>query len=121
MATMNIRKSFFDNFAPLADAPNGVAKLRELILRLAMQGRLVPQDSHDEPAEELLTAIMDRQRRNAQEEGAKKFQTLPSISPDEVPYKLPEGWTWERLGNIGDTNIGLTYSPRDLSETGVPV
>jgi len=42
--------TFFDNFERLAEAPNGVGKLRELILQMAVQGRLVPQDPNDEPA-----------------------------------------------------------------------
>lgn len=41
---------------------------------------------------------------------------------DEIPFDIPESWAWERLGNIGETNIGLTYSPSDkVSENGVIV
>jgi type I restriction enzyme S subunit len=114
-------QTFFDNFALLADAPNGVAKLRELVLQLAVQGRLVHQDPNDEPAKILLAAIADQRQRNAQEDGRKALQPLQPISTAEMPFQLPQGWSWERLGNIGDTNIGLTYSPQNVGETGVPV
>ena len=40
---------------------------------------------------------------------------------DEKPFELPEGWEWVRLGDIGETNIGLTYSPKDISDIGTPV
>ncbi|MEA5511301.1 hypothetical protein VB715_16125 [Crocosphaera sp. UHCC 0190] len=49
--------TFFNHFELLADAPNGVQKLRELILQLAVQGKLVPQDENDEPAAILLETI----------------------------------------------------------------
>lgn len=42
-------KTFLQNFVRLADAPNGIQKLRELILQLAVQGNLVPQDPADKP------------------------------------------------------------------------
>ena len=48
---------FLKNFGYLADAPNGIAKLRELILQLAVQGKLVPQDNNDEPVRMLIQKI----------------------------------------------------------------
>lgn len=48
---------FFENFELLADAPNGVQKLREMILQLAVMGKLVPQDPNDEPASMLFEKI----------------------------------------------------------------
>jgi len=48
---------FLEQFGYLADAPNGIAKLRELILQLAVRGKLVAQDPNDEPASVLLEKI----------------------------------------------------------------
>ncbi len=86
----------------------GIQKLRELILELAVRGKLVPQDPTEEPASTLLQQI--------------KFVTNSNpISDDELPFNLPNGWSWCRLGDIGYTNIGLTYSPKDISDDGIPV
>jgi type I restriction enzyme, S subunit len=48
---------FFDNFEIIAAAPNGVKRLQELILQLAVRGKLVAQDAADEPAGRLLEQI----------------------------------------------------------------
>nr|WP_238360502.1 hypothetical protein [Pseudomonas aeruginosa] len=52
-----------DNLPLLAGAPNGTKKLRELILELAVRGKLVPQDPNDEPASELLKRIAEEKAR----------------------------------------------------------
>jgi type I restriction enzyme, S subunit len=114
-------QTFFNNFAFLADAPNGVAILRDLVLRLAIQGQLVPQEASDEPASKLIERILEERWKKAEEIESKLPSPLPPIPLDEMPFKLPNGWAWERLGNLGDTNIGLTYSPKDISSDGVPV
>lgn len=46
---------------------------------------------------------------------------LVPIDIEEKPFTLPTGWVWCRLGDLGSTNIGLTYSPSDISQTGTPV
>ena len=95
------------------------ADLRKSILTLAVQGKLVPQDPNDEPAEVLLARI---KKRDAQESGRRKrSQSDLAFTTDQIPFELPSGWAWERLGNIGETNIGLTYSPQDVSDVGIPV
>ena len=121
------------SLARFADAPNPAnlnfifhksfdippADLRKSILTLAVQGKLVPQDPNDEPAEVLLARLMSR---DAQASGRrKKSQPDLAFTADEIPFELPPGWAWERLGNIGETNIGLTYSPQDVSDVGIPV
>jgi len=111
-------QTFFDNFEMFADAPNAVTKMRELILQRAVQGKLVPQDKNDEPA---ITMIDRIKKREQQEKRQGTGGELLPIVQDEHPFKLPCGWEWERLGNFGETNIGLTYSPSNLSNSGVPV
>ena len=82
-------ETFFGNFAHLADAPNGVKKLRELILQLAVRGKLVPQDPIDEPAAKLLERIRAEKARLVKEKKILKVAPLPPISAEEAPYELP--------------------------------
>jgi type I restriction enzyme S subunit len=97
-------------------APDGIARLRELILTLAMQGKLVEQDVNDPPASELLREI-DKER--VSHEGTKtrrgKEKKLPPIKAEEVPYELPRGWEWVRLGEIGVWKSGSTPSRSNTS------
>lgn len=97
------------------------AELRQSILQAAVQGKLVPHNPQDEPASELLKRIQQEKARLVKEGKLKKEKPLPPITEDEIPFDLPEGWVWCRLGEIGFTNIGLTYKPSDISEKGVPV
>lgn len=80
----------------------GIAKLRELILELAVRGQLVPQDESDEPASVLLQRIAAERERLVQEKKIKKQKPLPAVTDDEVSVELPKGWQWTRLGNIAE-------------------
>lgn len=82
----------------------GIKKLRELILELAVRGKLVPQDPNDEPASELLKRIAAEKAELVKQGKIKKQKPLPEISEEEKPFELPEGWKWVRLGFI--TNYG---------------
>ena len=94
------------NMELLATAPGGVAKLRELILTLAVQGKLVPQDPADEPASVLLQKIRAEKDRLVAEGKIKRDKPLAEIAEEEKPFELPAGWEWVRLGDI--TNYGTT-------------
>lgn len=83
-------------------APDGVPKLRELILKLAMQGRLVPQDPNGSPASELLKSIEAEKKQLVKQRMIKVPKPLPEITTVEELYSLPEGWQWVRLGVIGN-------------------
>jgi type I restriction enzyme S subunit len=84
----------------------GVKKLRELILDLAVHGKLVMQDPNDEPASVLLEKIATEKARLIKEGKIKKQKPLPEISEDEKPFGLPDGWYWTRLGEV--TTYGIT-------------
>ena len=85
-----IKFSFIDNEVLLT-------KLRQLILSEAVQGKLVPQDSNDEPASILLEKIKKEKEKLIREKKIKKEKPSPPISEHEIPYELPKGWVWVRL------------------------
>ncbi|WP_244851808.1 restriction endonuclease subunit S [Caballeronia sp. SL2Y3] len=87
-----------DNFQLLATSPAGAERLRDLILMLAMQGKLVPQCSTDEPAERLMKSI--QAEKNASNDASKISKPSKAISEEETPFELPNGWTWVRLGDV---------------------
>lgn len=82
--------------------------LPKAILQAATQGKLVPQNSHDEPASELLKRIQQEKAQLVKEGKLKKEKPLPPISEDEIPYDLPEGWEWCKLGVLANLKIGKT-------------
>ncbi|ENO7478528.1 restriction endonuclease subunit S [Citrobacter amalonaticus] len=95
----------------------GIKKLRELILELAVRGKLVPQDPNDEPASELLKRIAAEKAELVKQGKIKKQKPLPEISEDEKPFELPEGWEWVRLIDImADIHYGYTASADETKE-----
>ena len=78
----------------------GIQKLRELILELAVRGKLVPQDPEDEPASELLKRIEEEKQRMVDEGNIKKPKKLPEVTEEEKPFEVPEGWEWCRLNEV---------------------
>lgn len=80
----------------------GIKKLRELILELAVRGKLVPQDPNDEPASELLKRIAAEKAELVKQGKIKKQKPLPEISDEEKPFELPVGWEWVRLNDVAE-------------------
>ncbi|EGQ9518239.1 restriction endonuclease subunit S [Vibrio parahaemolyticus] len=95
----------------------GVKKLRELILELAVRGKLVPQDPNDEPASVLLERIAAEKTQLVKEKKIKKQKALPEVTEQEAPFNVPKGWEWTRLGNLSsDIHYGYTASAKPNSE-----
>lgn len=88
----------------------GIKKLRELILELAVRGKLVPQDPNDEPASELLKRIAAEKAELVKQGKIKKQKPLPEISEEEKPFELPEGWEWVTFSHLGYFFGGKTPS-----------
>ncbi len=102
---------FFDNFELLAEAPNGVQKLRKMILQLAVRGKLVAQDEKDEPVSVFIK----------KEQNAKKIKSAPPINNDEEPFLLPEGWVFARLSEIGKWAIGNGFPTSEQGHEDKPI
>ena len=110
--------------------------LRRKILDLAIRGQLVPQDPADEPASVLLDRIRAEKQKMVKE-GKLKAKDIKNDSiifvgedslhyekfadgsvkciEDEIPFELPEGWAWARLGTVFSTVTGATPSTKDAS------
>ena len=115
-------------------------QLKNSILQMAVQGKLVPQDPNDQPASVLLARIR-KEKEELIKAGKIKKEKKPSYIfrgadnlpyekvgknepvciADEIPFEIPDTWEWVRLGNIGETNIGLTYKPADVCNSGIGV
>ena len=93
---------------------HGIKKLRELILELAVRGKLVPQDTNDEPARMLLEKIAKEKKQLIKNGKIKKQKPLPEINEDEMPSPLPEGWEFCRFGTLVNSILsGGTPSKRN--------
>ncbi|MCT4707061.1 restriction endonuclease subunit S [Enterobacteriaceae bacterium H16N7] len=99
----------------------GIKKLRELILELAVRGKLVPQDPNDEPAFELLKRIAAEKAELVKQGKIKKQKPLPDISEEEKPFELPVGWEWKKLGNICSKLTDGSHNPPKNNGSGYPM
>lgn len=86
--------------------------LKDKILQLAIQGKLVPQDENDEPASVLLEKIEAEKERLIKDKVIKKEKSLQEISEEEKLFDLPNGWEWARLGNLGNIFNGNSINAK---------
>ncbi|BEM53007.1 type I restriction endonuclease EcoAI subunit S [Serratia marcescens] len=77
----------------------GIKKLRELILELAVRGKLVPQDQNDEPASDLLRSNEKRKQELAKD-GSMKTAANGNVNVADYYLETPKNWSWIRLGNL---------------------
>jgi len=92
------------------------SRLKQSILQEAISGKLVPQDENDEPASVLLEQIQSEKQRLAKEKVLKtKDIVVTPIPEDELPFDIPETWSWCRLGELAFERMGKT-PPRGESE-----
>ena len=75
-------------------------ELKNSILQLAMQGKLVPQCKDDEPASELLKRIEQEESVLIRAGKIKKYKVLSRLSPNDYAFDIPESWIWVKLGYI---------------------
>lgn len=108
-------------------------QLKNSILQWAIQGKLVPQDPNDEPASMLLERIRVEKEKLIKEKKIKKDKNESIIYrgednsyyekfiatgevkciDEEIPFEIPQGWEWERVGNIFETTSGATPLSRN--------
>ncbi|WP_334078440.1 restriction endonuclease subunit S [Microbulbifer sp. M83] len=96
----------------------GIKKLRELILELAVRGKLVPQDPSDEPVEHLIERLATDQVRLISEKKIRKPKKLPQVSSEEQPFDLPNGWAFVRLADVAFPQAGFAFKSRSFNQSG---
>lgn len=84
--------------------------LKNSILHLAIQGKLVEQREEEGTAKELLEKIKAEKEQLIKEKKIKKEKPLPEITEEEIPFEIPESWEWVRLGDLGILQTGNTPS-----------
>ena len=103
-------ETFFEKFDLFADAPDAVAKIREIVLRLAVQGKLSSQIPGDAPVAELCEAL-SRARNERIKSGERRLQAATGDSDSmDRPIMTPEHWAWVPLNQIGGLSGGMTPS-----------
>ncbi len=98
------------HFDRISDAPDAIPGLRQLILDLAVRGKLVDQDLKDEPVSYLLMRI---QAENRQLEN-----TFNPLAEDEQPFTIPQSWAWIRLGNAAHVEMGQSPPSENYNQSG---
>ena len=115
-------------------------KLKKSVLQEAIQGKLVPQIAEEGTAQELLEQIQEEKQRLVNEGKLKKSALATSTIfrgddnkywekignkvtciDDEIPFDIPQTWSWCRMRDISNSYIGLTYKPTDISDNGIIV
>ena len=117
--------TFFERFDTFADAPDAVAKMRELVLHLAVTGKLVGQNSSDESGELLLKRINAERLAAVKSRQISPMKPLPDVGEDELLFELQPGWAVARLielvMEIQTGPFGSTLHKSDYQLGGTPV
>jgi type I restriction enzyme, S subunit len=105
------------HFDRISEAPDAVPRLRQFILDLAVRGKLVAQDSNEEPAARLLERICAEKSRHMKV-GKTKLQTdPPRVGNQEISFEIPSNWRWVRLIDLLiKLTDGTHHSPVNLAE-----
>ena len=106
------------HFDTLFTTEASIDTLKQTLLQLAVMGKLVPQDTNDEPASELLKRIQAEKAKLVAEGKIKKDKPLAAIANDEKPFELPLGWAWLKLGDLFTFEYGDNLPADKRSNTG---
>jgi type I restriction enzyme S subunit len=115
-------QQFLAEFGHIANAPGGVARLRELILQLAIQGKLISSSGEPGKTTDLVDDIKSIKVSLIADKKLPRDKPFPKISEKEVPSERPEHWAWVRFGELWQLLSGRDLSPSQYndSEHGIP-
>ena len=109
----------FNHLSSLTTRPEHIKQLRQTILNLAVRGKLVPQDPNDEPAAELLKRIQEEKAQLVKGGNVKEPKTSSHLPKDELPYDLPDSWTWIPFSDlISHSDAGVSPKTEGFPKSG---
>ena len=94
--------------------------LKSKLIDAAIQGKLTEQLAEDGIAEDLYAKIQEEKSNLVKEGKLKKSKALPAIEDDEIPFEIPDSWTWVRFSDVIDVRDGTHDSPK-YHEIGIPL
>lgn len=113
-----------EHFKTFFTEKSAVKKLRETILQLAVQGKLTKhwrsENPNQEHAKVLLEKIKAEKALLNKDKKIKPEKPLPAIKKEEIPYELPEGWVWCRIGDALNVKSSKRVFKSDYVNDGVP-
>ncbi|WP_071516115.1 restriction endonuclease subunit S [Geitlerinema sp. PCC 9228] len=113
-------KTLWENFDVIAEAENGIQQLRNLILDLAIRGKLTSRNYNDSSAIQIIKNIQSLKEHLYHHKKIRRQKPLAPIEKDEQKFEIPSAWEWVRLGRISPTiTDGSHYTPK-YQEKGVP-
>lgn len=109
------------HFERVADAPEALPRLRQLVLDLAVRGKLLPQQPGDASQANALTAARSELGERAKATGRLRFTPSAPIAKAEIGDQLPMGWVAARVNDTGLYINGLAFKPSDWKASGLPI
>lgn len=98
-----------------------IDNIKNKILQLAIQGKLVPQDKNDDSVSELINEIHKEKEQLIKEKKIKQEKLLPEISEEEKMFVIPDTWKWCRLGDLCYFQKGYAFKSKDYIDEGIMV
>ena len=96
-------------------------KLKNSLLQMAIEGKLVEQRLEDGNAADLLKKIKAEKAKLIKEKKIKKEKPLPEIRDDEIPFEVPENWVWCKAGSLLEVISGTSYKKHDVKKIGLRI
>ncbi|MAQ13230.1 MAG: type I restriction endonuclease subunit S [Sandaracinus sp.] len=94
-------------FKVVSEAQEGVTRLRELVLQLAVRGQLVPQNEGEEPADSLLERLRAHRTQLIKSKAIKKPKKVPPVAAAPLPFQVPPTWSWARFVDVANIASNL--------------
>lgn len=115
-------QQFLAEFGHIANAPDGISRLRELVLQLAVQGRLVAPPVNDEASNTLLNRIRRVRSQLTADKKLPREKPYPNVSKSERAADVPRRWQWAYFGEVWHLLSGRDLAPHQYNDSkiGVP-